>query len=125
MFTDHAAMPSLAYRVDIGDARVVITGDGLPSPALTEFCRDADLLVSECSGTAEFLAAQPWGGWHTNPETLAALASEADVRHVVLKHLVMEDITGDLTAAERMADDIRRRYDGQVSVGVDGMEVST
>ncbi len=124
VFTEHAGMPSLAYRVDVGDTRVVITGDGLPSPALTEFCRDADLLVSECSGTAEFLAGQPWGGWHTNPDALAAMASAANVRRVVIKHLVMEDITGDLEAAERMAADIRRGYRGDVFVGEDGLELS-
>jgi ribonuclease Z len=123
IFTEHAGMPSLAYRVDIGDRRVVITGDGPPSPALTAFCQGADLLVSECSGTAEFLAEQPWGAWHTNPETLAAMASEANVSRVVIKHLVMEDITGDPLAAERMADDIRRGYGGDVLVGEDGMVV--
>ncbi len=123
MFTEHASMPSLAYRVDVGDRRVVITGDGPPSPTLTEFCRDADLLVSECSGTADFLAAQPWGAWHTNPETLAAMASEANVRRVVIKHLVMEDITGDPRDSERMGDAIRNGYDGEVLVGEDGLTV--
>ncbi|MEO2005135.1 MAG: hypothetical protein ABGY41_13685, partial [Candidatus Poribacteria bacterium] len=123
IFTEHAGMPSLAYRVDVGDRRVVITGDGPPSLTLTAFCQGADLLVSECSGTAEFLAEQPWGAWHTNPETLAAMASEANVSRVVIKHLVMEDITGDPLAAERMADDIRRGYGGDVLVGEDGMVV--
>jgi ribonuclease Z len=124
IFTDHAGMPSLAYRVDIGDTRVVITGDGLPSAALTEFCRDADLLVSECSGTAEFLAEQPWGGWHTNPHTLAEMASTANVQRVIIKHLVMEDVTGDLGAVERMAEDIRRGYTGDVLVGEDGLDIA-
>ena len=123
IFTEHAGMPSLAYRVDVDDRRVVIAGDGPPSPALTEFCRDADLLVSECSGTADFLAAQPWGAWHTNPETLAAMASEANVKRVVIKHLVMEDITGDPRDSERMGDAVGDGYDGEVLVGEDGLTV--
>jgi ribonuclease Z len=123
IFTEHAGMPSLAYRVDVGDRRVVITGDGPPSPALTDFCRDSDLLVSECSGTAEFLAAQPWGAWHTNPQTLAAMATEANVQRVVIKHLVMEDITGDPRDSVRMGDAIREGYGGEVLVGEDGLSV--
>ncbi len=125
VFTEHGGgMPSVAYRVDVGDHRIVITGDGIPSPRLTEFCRDADLLVSECSGTREFLAWQPWGSWHTTPETLATMASRAGVQRVMIKHLVMEDITGDLAAAEKMADQIRQGYSGEVIVGEDGLEVA-
>jgi ribonuclease Z len=125
VFVKHAGnMPSLVYRVSAGGRRIVITGDGLPSPKLTEFCRNADLLVSECSGTREFLAQYPWGRWHTTPQTLAAMASEAGVRRVMIKHFVIEDITGDLAAAQRMADQIRQAYDGEVIVGEDGLEVS-
>ena len=118
-----AAAGAAAARVDVGDRRVVITGDGPPSPALTDFCRDSDLLVSECSGTAEFLAAQPWGAWHTNPQTLAAMATEANVQRVVIKHLVMEDITGDPRDSVRMGDAIREGYGGEVLVGEDGLSV--
>jgi ribonuclease Z len=117
-------MPSLVYRVDVGGRRIVVTGDGLPSPKLTQFCRDADLLVSECSGTPEFLAQYPWGAWHTTPVTLAAMASEAGVKRVMTKHFVMEDITGDLSVAQRMADQIRQTYQGEVIVGEDGLEVA-
>jgi ribonuclease Z len=124
-FVKHAGdMPSLVYRVDIGGRRVVITGDGLPSPELTQFCRNADLLVSECSGTTEFLAQYPWGAWHTTPQTLAAMASEADVQRLMIKHFVIEDITGDLDAAYQMADQIRQAYSGEVLVGEDGLEVA-
>ena len=65
LFVDHAGIPSLVYRIDAGGRRVVITGDGKPLPAadgesFVDFCRGADLLVCECSGTAEFLAQHPW-----------------------------------------------------------------
>ncbi len=125
LFVKHAGdMPTFTYRVDVGDRSIVITGDGLPSPELTEFCRDADLLVSECSGTPEFLGRYPWGAWHTTPETLAAMASEAGVKRVMLKHFVIEDITGDLAATQHMAEQVRQAYDGEVIVGEDGLEVS-
>jgi len=125
LFVKHAGdMPNFTYRVDVAGRRVVITGDGLPSPELTEFCRDADLLVSECSGTPEFLARYPWGAWHTTPETLAQMASEAGVKRVMIKHFVIEDITGDLAAAQRMADQVGQAYNGEIIVGQDGLEIS-
>ena len=124
VFTDHGGMPSLAYRVDIGDRRVVITGDGTPGDDFLDFSRDADLMVCECSGTAEFLAQQPWGAWHLTPEGLGDLAAAAGVKRLVIKHLVMEDITGDRTAAQRMGETIRAHFGGEVLVGEDGLEVS-
>ncbi|MEC7843253.1 MAG: MBL fold metallo-hydrolase [Candidatus Latescibacterota bacterium] len=122
-FTDHGGMPSLAYRVDTGGRRIVITGDGTPGEDFLDYSRDADLMVCECSGTAEFLAQQPWGAWHLTPEGLGELAAAAGVKRLVIKHLVMEDITGDRTAAHRMAETIRDHFGGEVMVGEDGLEV--
>ena len=51
------------------------------------------------------------------------MASDADVKRVIIKHLVMEDITGDPRDAERMGDAIRDGYDGEVLVGEDGLTV--
>ena len=122
-FTAHGGMPSLAYRVDTGGRRIVITGDGTPGEDFLDYSRDADLMVCECSGTAEFLAQQPWGAWHLTPEGLGELAAAAGVKRLVIKHLVMEDITGDRTAAHRMAETIRDHFGGEVMVGEDGLEV--
>ena len=41
----------------------------------------------------------------------------------MIKHLVIEDITGDLQAVHRMGDQIRKKYDGEVMVGEDGLVV--
>lgn len=122
-FTDHGGIPTLVYRVDAGEHRVVITGDGTPDEGFVAFCRGADLLAIECSGTPEFLAQQPWGHWHITPADIARIATEAEVKRVVIKHLVMEDVTGDRTAAYRMAEEIRGGYEGEVMVGEDGMVV--
>ena len=118
---DHAGMPALVYRVDAGERRVVITGDGRPGEGFIDFCRGADLLAVECSGTPEFLAEQPWGHWHLRPADIARIASEADVKRVMIKHLVIEDITGDRTAPYRMAEQIREGYGGEVIVAEDGL----
>ncbi|MDP7620259.1 MAG: MBL fold metallo-hydrolase [Dehalococcoidia bacterium] len=120
---DHANMPALVYRVDAGDRRVVITGDGKPDEGFTDFCRGADLLAVECSGTPEFLAEQPWGHWHLRPADIARIATEAEVKRVMIKHLVIEDITGDRTAPYRMAEQVRQGYGGEVIVAEDGLVV--
>jgi ribonuclease Z len=128
VFTDHGGITTLCYRVDCpgaGDSarRVVISGDGLPMEGFEAFARGADLLSYECSGTAEFLAQQPWGSWHITPEALGDLATRCGVARVLIKHLVIEDISGDLTAVDDMGRRIRGRFDGEVLVGVDGLTV--
>ncbi|MBN1543654.1 MBL fold metallo-hydrolase [candidate division KSB1 bacterium] len=122
--TPHAGLVNLNYRIDRGNKRLVITSDTTPVPELIDFCRHADLLVCECSGTAEFLARQPWGSWHMNPDTVANLAQEAQVKRVIIKHLVIENFDPDPDVAEKMADRIRQGFDGDVRVGEDGMALS-
>jgi ribonuclease Z len=122
-FTDHGGITTLCYRVEGEGRRVIISGDGLPQQDFEDFARGADLMVYECSGTAEFLAQQPWGTWHITPEALGALATRCGVQRLMIKHLVMEDITGDLEAVEDMGERIRGNFDGQVMVGADGMTV--
>ena len=122
-FTDHGGITTLCYRVEGEGRRVIISGDGRPLKDFEDFARGADLMVYECSGTAEFLAQQPWGTWHITPEALGDLATRCGVQRLMIKHLVMEDITGDLQAVDDMGERIRRNFDGQVMVGADGMVV--
>ncbi len=123
VFTDHGGITTLCYGVEGEGRRVIISGDGLPQDGFTDFARDADLMVYECSGTAEFLARQPWGTWHITPEALGDLATDCGVRRLMIKHLVIEDITGDLMAVHDMGDRIRRHFEGEVMVGADGLAV--
>lgn len=120
VFTDHGGITTLCYRVDRDDRRVVISGDGLPQQGFVDFARGANLLAYECSGTAEFLAQQPWGTWHITPEALGDLATRCQVDRVLIKHLVIEDITRDLTAVDDMGNRIRQHFSGPVIVGTDG-----
>lgn len=122
-FTNHGGITTLCYRVDSDDQRVIISGDGLPLDDFETFAQGADLMAYECSGTEDFLAQQPWGTWHITPEALGALATRCGVTRLLIKHLVMEDITGDLTAVEDMGERIRRHFDGEVIVGADGVIV--
>jgi len=121
--TRHAGIANLNYRMDAGDNRVVVTSDTQPDEGLIPFCQGADLLVCECSGTAEFLSQQPWGGWHMTPEEVARLAREARVKRVVIKHLVIESFSDDLHIVAEMVQRIMDAYDGKVTAGFDGLRI--
>ena len=119
----HGNIPAFAYRITIGRRKVVICGDGRPTPELTDFCMDADLVAMECSGTKEFLSGMPWGTWHAVPEEIAAFARKSRIQRLLLKHFVIEDISGDITAAERMAQQIRAGFSGEVIAAEDGAKI--
>ena len=117
----HAGMANYNYRFDTGTRSLVVTSDTEPDPRLAEFSRNADLLVVECSGTAEFLATQPWGAWHLTPEKIGELATHAGVGQVILKHLVIDSWCGDPGVLDQMAASVRNGFRGPVSVGFDGL----
>jgi ribonuclease Z len=118
--TPHAGLRNLNYRFQEDNRSLVVTSDTNLTPELVLLCRDADLLVCECSGTKEFLASVPWGGWHMNPETVARLAREANVARVALAHLVVEDWSDEPEIAQHMAAAVRQSFAGTVDVAVDG-----
>ena len=89
-----------------------------------EFCRDADLVLVECSGTQEFLDTVPWGSWHMTPEQIGEVMREAQAKKVVLKHLVIESFKeNDQNVSEEMAKTAQKIYpEGEVIAGTDGMK---
>ncbi|MCZ7649579.1 MAG: MBL fold metallo-hydrolase [Planctomycetota bacterium] len=121
LFTEHGHLPNINFRFELDGKRIVVTSDTEPSPRLVEFCRGAELLCVECSGTREFLAAREWGAWHMNPQTVAELASKAGVKRVVLKHLVIEDWSEDPEICAKLGAQVRAGFGGEVFVGHDGL----
>lgn len=125
LYTEHGGMPNINYRFKRRDKVAVITSDTSPDAGLTDFCREADLLVCECSGTKAFLDERPWGTWHLWPEVIADMVREAHVDHVVLSHLVIENWTDDPLISQKMADTVRETCgDTRVTVGEDGLKIT-
>lgn len=127
---------SYAYRFDTASRSVVFTGDTGPSPAVLKLAKGADVLVSEVSVASEVLAMfKRTGRWdiktpaeqrdwirhqieeHLSPEDVAALATAAGVKEVVLTHLTPTGIPGDDYA--RWAAAVRRGFKGKVIVASD------
>lgn len=115
---------AVGYRVTTSDGVVVISGDTRVCDEMREFARDADVLVHEaCRATslAPFIAGTPFEhifDYHADTVQLGRLADEADVRHLVLTHLIPVPTTAEEEAG--FIDDIRTGgYDGPLTVGHD------
>lgn len=122
LITKHGGLLNFNYRIKTGGKTIIITSDSEPDQRLVGFCRDADLVLIECSGTKEFYSTVPWGGWHITPEDVGRLMKEAGAKKVVLKHLVIESFSKDPHISESMAQTIRTIYPGgEIMVAQDGM----
>lgn len=74
---------AFGYRFDAGGRSVVISGDTAPTPAVAEACRGCDVLLHEVycgQGSPYYKVA------HTSATELAAIATEAKPKLLVLYH---------------------------------------
>ncbi len=121
--------PAFGFRFDGGGRSVVVSGDTRPSDNLVRWSQGVDCLIHECcdmSSTGWF----PGCGWptleekirdlqsyHTRPDEVGRVATEARAKKLVLSHLMPASTVEDLSAAATA------RYPGPVVVGADLMEV--
>ena len=110
----HADVPTVGYRVDVGDVSVAFSSDQNGSdPAFVELVRDVDVLVVHL-GRAEGSTGRAVD-LHARPSVWGALAAEAGVGRVVASHVstsspqVLADSLGYLRAA----------YGGPITVAED------
>jgi ribonuclease BN (tRNA processing enzyme) len=115
---------SFAYRIDLPERTIVLSGDTAPSEAVEAAARDADLLIHEAYPEVRLVTEDRPGGdrWptymravHTSDTEVGALAQRAGVRHMVLSHVIW--MGG--TPAELIAGVRRGGYTGPVSVARD------
>lgn len=102
---------SVAYRLEIGGAVMGYTGDTGPSDAVAEFLRGSDVLVAECA-----LTDPPQWESHLSPATLAAMASIARPRTLVLTHVYPPAVPEESARAVAAAG-----YTGRVLAATDGL----
>jgi ribonuclease BN (tRNA processing enzyme) len=119
------------YRFDTADRSIVISGDTTYSPELVALAKGADVLVHEVlypPALDTVLARTPNAATlrkhlvesHSTPEDVGRVAFEAQVKTVVLSHLVPGDdpaITDDM-----WTEGVRKQFQGPVVVGKDLME---
>jgi ribonuclease BN (tRNA processing enzyme) len=129
---------SYSYRFETPDRVIVFTGDTGPSDTVTELAKAADVLVTETSSCEdrkqmmindgrwqamtpaeqEGIMRQATQG-HMSLDDIATMATRAKVKTVVLSHLTQRVGTEDYTS---WAEEVKRRFSGQVLVAKDLME---
>ena len=123
---------ALAYRFDCPDRSIVISGDTRPSPALIELARGADVLVHEVMHvpSIEALIARESNARtlrehllasHTTTEQVGRLATEAEVKTLVLSHFVPGGYP--FVSDEVWYDAVRPHYSGNLVIGRDLLEM--
>jgi ribonuclease Z len=120
---DHKpVVPAFGYRFDGHGKSVVISGDTRPSDNLVRHAKDADVLVHEAM-LPEYLdamdepdVAERLKSYHTTPEQAGEIARRANVKLLVLTHLVPGK--DEETYRERAA----TQFKGTIVVGRDLMK---
>lgn len=121
-----------AYRFDTKDRSIVISGDTNHAPSLAALAKGADVLVHEIlylPGLDRLLAKVPNAATlrkhiidsHTLPEDVGRVAAEAQVKTLVLSHLVPGD-DPDITDA-MWTEGVRKHFNGRIIVGKDLLEI--
>src|SRR5262249_39702426 len=82
---------AFGYRFDGPDRSIVFSGDTAPSDAVVEACNGCDVLIHEVYSRAGFETLPPddrryHAAFHTSAPELAALATKARAKTLVLHH---------------------------------------
>ncbi len=88
----HHLVPCYAMRIEAGNTTVVYTADSSYLPEFIPFSKDADLLICECN----LYAGKELVGVHMNSEDAGNIASQANVKKLLLTHLPNRGNVNDL-----------------------------
>ena len=137
-FATKHAMESYGYRFDTPDRRIVISGDTSPTEETVKACAGCDVLIHDAQ-TLDLYAKMPErlhsfvAKYHTTTEQLAALATAAKPKLLVVYHTVafrpgisppkfLSSITNTGTSRsteEILRDEIGSQYSGPFVIGRD------
>ena len=108
----HGSVPTVGYRVDVGDASVAFSSDQNGSnPAFTDFVRGVDVLVVHFAGSEASSGSAT--DLHARPSVWGQMAADADVGTLVLSHL-----SANQDLPENVAH-LRSRYGGPLTIASD------
>lgn len=132
--THGAAKPSYGFRFDTADRSIVFSGDTSRSDNLIKHAKDADILVHEVinvDGVDSLINTIDPGNKelkrhileaHTPIEEVGKVATEANVKKLVLSHLAPTGLP-DFDKPEVWLKGIRKSYQGEVIIGEDLLEI--
>ncbi|MDT8408714.1 MAG: MBL fold metallo-hydrolase [Wenzhouxiangellaceae bacterium] len=112
----HGPVPTLAYRIEIGGKRIVISGDqNLSREGFSAFTHGADLLIMPMAIPEN--AGRSAAMLHARPSAIGRLAADAEVKHLVLSHFMARS----LRDLDTQVDKLREHYNGQLTLAEDLM----
>lgn len=116
---NHGSWPAYGYRFTSGNRTIVVSGDTAPFAGWEEAYRACDVLVHEVQSSAGLANRDPtWRAYHqavhTTTAELAEIASRVRPGLLVLTHVLLHGET-----EERLLEEIREGYDGDVVLGRD------
>ncbi len=137
---DHPDWPyAYGYRVSYGGKTVVVSGDTKYTPAIAKHADGADMLIHEAVNLdmMEQIASalRQFGGpvdpdrlalisaVHTPTLEVARVAKEAEVKKLVLTHLI-PPIPANFVAEQHYSDGMDDIYDGELVMARDGMRIT-
>jgi ribonuclease Z len=125
--TDHAPVrPTLGYRVEHGDASVVIAGDTVPCAGLDQLCAGASVYVQTVVREALIRSVpsarlQDVLDYHSSIAQAAQTAARCAVGTLVLTHLVPAPFPG---TEQEWIDEAAALFGGPIHVGADLLTVT-
>ena len=120
----HPVNPAFGYKFILGPKNIIFSGDTRYCEVLEKSSKDADILVHEVfvgldydpvrmsSDTIENIS-----DYHTTPEEIGVLASNASVKKLILNHFVPPVFDEDI-----LVERISKHFDGEIVVGKDLMQ---
>jgi len=112
----HGDVPTLSYRIDIGQTSIAFTSDQNGSdPSYNDFVRDVDLLVIHLAAAEDVVGRI--AELHAKPSVWGQMATAANAAHTVVSHISTassEVLAGSLQI-------VRDNYDGMLTVAEDLM----
>ena len=120
----HPVDPAFGYKFILGPKNIIFSGDTRYCEVLEKSSKDADILVHEVfvgldydpvrmsSDTIENIS-----DYHTTPEEIGILASNASVKKLILNHFVPPVFDEDV-----LVERISKHFDGEIVVGKDLMQ---
>ncbi len=106
---------AFGYRIETPDRVIVLSGDERDNPAIAHECRGCDVLVHEVYSDAGFATIPPvrqryHAQAHTSATQLAAIASQAQPKLLVLYHQLLFG-----ASEQALLTEVRARYAGRVA----------
>jgi len=116
----HGTWPnSWGFRFTTPDKIIVISGDTRPSEKITEYAKDADILVHEVYSKKGFdTKSESWKAYHSEQHTstyeLGEIAAKTNPQLIVLYHILFWG-----ASEQELTDEIATKYKGKVNAGRD------